>query len=419
MTSWRSWLAASLALVGCEETASDPEPPEVPPPVRRDDPCPLHTTDPAYVVDLAGNEDIIMALLSDGRALCWGKDAGSCGFDFPFPFDGGEPFMLTASDCLTAIYPGAHSMSAARLWDDSLVLWGPETDYEAGDGPGRGPGFGKQQPLVLPERIESVNAGSASMLAVAESGSLYYWGFLPDSPWDVPGLYPAPGLVKEVALGLAACLLLDSGDVSCFGLNQAGILGLPPPPPNTFEWVFEPQEIAMPGPALQIGVGDRTACALIGTEVWCWGGNDGGAFGVPFEALPYTATPFRIEGLPSAKSLEVASPDPCVIDFDDRVTCWGDGVAWGTAPDGDPSPEPWYPEFQVKDLALASQTVCALLLDGQIYCSGLVDGLGSQTGAPSGFVDIEGRVARTQAARACVATGGLLGPYCEYRDPSP
>ncbi len=359
------------------------------------------------MVDIAAHDTVMMALLSDGRVLCWGANAGACGHQFTAPDWGGPPVPVAAADCVTEIFPGQHSMSAARLWDGTLGVWGPETEFEAGDGDGRGPGLASFQELVIPETLATVVPTTGFMIALATSGAVYYWGHNPPTPLLTPGLYPTGDTVVQVDASYAACMLTASGEVYCFGLNNNLLLGPPgPPSPNVADWVFQARQIDLPGPAEQVSVGRATACALVGGEVWCWGSNSGGSLGVPFDMLPLAETPVRIERLPPAKSLHVYNPVSCIVGLDDRVTCWGNGVLLGGAVDQDPAPEPWFHEFQVVDLAVGEDSACALLADGRLFCAGANSpGVGR-----SGFVDIDSVWPSYKSVHACAALGGINVP---------
>ncbi len=391
---------------GCQAREADPDP--IPPPdivlQTQADTCPLHAEASPVVVDVAANESRLMIVRSDGRALCWGPDEGGCGAFFVFPYTHGYPRRVRASDCVSKIYPGSGGVSAAHLWDGSFVVWGVEINdtADAGDGPLRGPGLGVATRIDLPE-VTGVSLDGWGGLAVTAEGDLYFWGHSgAGETWDTPRKYPAPGRVVQGEVDQAKCFVVEDGRVYCFGPNDDGTLG----PDIPVEGTFDPVLIDLPGPAAKVEVASVAVCAqLLDGSVWCWGKNDGGIFGVPWEELPGSASPLRIEGLPPAADLHAEGYGACVIAADGQVTCWGGAGAYGGQGFSTVSPKPWFPEHQVADLAVMTEFVCALLTDGRVFCSGGPPG----SGGGGGFVDVDKLMELTVARDACEAAGSFYG----------
>ena len=120
-----------------------------------------------------------------------------------------------------------------------------------------------------------------------------------------------------------ACVLLDSGEVKCWGRNNAGQLGHGGGDKDT------------PQPAVDLGSG-RTAtsiyaggyysCAILDDEsVKCWGQNTDGQLGIGTNVN--TNTPTTIGTLGSGRtaiSLATAFSAICALLDDGSVKCWGD-----------------------------------------------------------------------------------------------
>jgi hypothetical protein len=377
-----------LALFGCDEEQIKER-------------CPLEDSDP-HVVDLQGNQEIYMALLSDGTAYCWGEDvAGACGYGPGWaPF----PFLVPSATCLVGIAPGEIGVSLGINAFGELLVWGNEINRaEAGDGPARGPGPEKHTVLAVPDPVAASIENHG--LALTRGGDLYYWGAY---SIDAPQVYPAPGRVVMAELNRGVgCLMIEGGDVYCFGSNDYGQLGLPDLDPMGS---YEPVWIALPGPATKVETGNHSVCALLSGEVWCWGSNGGQITGVPWEELPYTTTPAKVPGLPIAQDLFVEFGGACILDEANHAHCWGSAT---TIPPLEPMarwpPVPWRHELQFKKLAVGDGDVCGLTLDDRIFCEGPHNGLGypppdlypepDGSGDWAGFVDIDAAIFRAKKER--------------------
>jgi hypothetical protein len=70
----------------------------------------------------------------------------------------------------------------------------------------------------------------------------------------------------------------------------------------------------------------------------------------------------------------------CIVTTEDYTVCWGGSIPY------EPTllePTSWHPELKVKGLAIGENRICALLLDGRVYCQG--SNAGTHDGA-EGFV---------------------------------
>ena len=367
-------LAAARLLAGCNE-----EPPD----------CPLRSNEP-LVIDLAAADGATVALLADGRALCWGQDHGPCGL--PGKASQQTPVFVRVEDCFSSITPGEGSISGGITAFGQAVVWGTEAVLSpaAGDGPLDGPGstatfailVGAARPIQL-----ALTSGEG--IAVTEDGTLYYWGSTPAWFIERPTAYPAPA---AVTMGSAeannVCFLTVEGDVYCFGANRSGILGVAP----SEGFSHEPHRINLPAPAKEADIGYDAACSLLQTEeVFCWG-LDAGSKVLGDGTIEYSEQPLRIEGLGGVADLIMEQGGPCVLDHSGQALCWGTSFPDPDQPAVYP-PEPWRPDLAFSRLAIGIKRLCGLTLDGRVYCKGLNAGIPN---AVEGFVDIEGAIAGVQ-----------------------
>jgi alpha-tubulin suppressor-like RCC1 family protein len=118
------------------------------------------------------------------------------------------------------------------------------------------------------------------------------------------------------------------GSVWCWGSNRHGQLGL-----GTTSDALEPTRVALPGPALQVGVGYWHACALLATgDVHCWGGNVEGMLGTGSTSEVVTA-PQPVAGGMTFTAIAVGYEHVCGLTEMGALYCWG-GNTYGQIGDG-------------------------------------------------------------------------------------
>ncbi|MCA9652009.1 MAG: hypothetical protein KC501_18985 [Myxococcales bacterium] len=153
---------------------------------------------------------------------------------------------------------------------------------------------------------------------------------LPSAAGDVD----VGGTAVQIALGSNfSCALLDDGDLRCWGANSLGQLGLGHTGPvgdNLLPGAFPPVDID--GPALQIAAGLDHACALRDTgEVYCWGNNNAGQLGygnvtdIGDDEDPAVAGPVSL-GAP-ATAVVAGGSFSCALLDTGELRCWGEGVS--------------------------------------------------------------------------------------------
>lgn len=145
----------------------------------------------------------------------------------------------------------------------------------------------------------------------------------PASAGDVP----LGASVKQLAAGYYhTCALLDSGDVRCWGRNNAGQLGYG----NTMDvgLASSAGNVSLGGTATQITAGIYHTCALLTTgQVRCWGSSNFGQLGygnvnaIGDNELPSSVAPVSLGE--TAQEIAAGGFHTCALLTSGRVRCWG------------------------------------------------------------------------------------------------
>lgn len=329
-----------------------------------------------------------------GEVYCWGNDAqGQLG-------DGGAvmarharvPVLVEGTG--TSVLLGSGGSHACSLRSDGRVLcWGRNARGALGTGDFRARTL--PTPVARLRDAVDVAAGENFVCAVDQQGDVYCWGAgalgelgngtTPSlAPRAVEGLGPA---VKVVAGDAYACALLRDSSVWCWGSNVFGEQGLASHPTTV------PTEFAqLSGTAVDIGAGRLHACAIVeGGAVECWGNNARGQLGNPL-SNESSLVPVPVDGITDAAELYVGGDHACVVHADRTLSCFGASV-YGEAGvlTATGAPATVIPLKAVEHVAALGESTCAsVAADGAqaagVYCWGRnTDG---QLGI--GFTDTEG-----------------------------
>jgi alpha-tubulin suppressor-like RCC1 family protein len=225
-------------------------------------------------------------------------------------------------------------------------------------------------------RMPSCTAGVATLAASCVNGSCPAMATMSCTG----GICGATGCATVVDVGASlntTCAVLSGGLVKCWGANDYGQLGQGDG--NTTE-LHTPATVRGNSNAVQVGVGgEYFACALLADNtVKCWGENRYGQLG---RNVVDSTAPYPAHGTPQP----VIGPD-------------------GASPLGN-----------VKQISVGQRHVCAILMNGQLYCWGdneygqIGNGIGgaSQTAAAPTAVCASGTGCSTPLTAVTVAAGGL------------
>ncbi len=359
-------------------------------------------------VEIVAGDDHFCARLSDGTVRCWGDDSrGQRGID---PSGGGEPdeapkVSVTGIARATQI-SAAGATTCARVDDGRVLCWGGNQNAELGRA--IDPPFDEDaHPIPEPVAIDPaarVDVGHRSVCATTAAGAVYCWGNdesaqLARGEPAGPGLSPGPAqigvVVKRTAAGFDTGFAIDeTGAVLSWGA-VAGLPGVlsgrvtsisPNPVPGAVHDLASVTGFAVSGqmPGLppvngvpgELGPPNQHACAISGGDVYCWGKSERGALG---SGLPDAVVPLptiaRLGTTAYAQQIAAGGETTCVRLTDGNVACTGENERGqlGTGAAGlfaSAFTTAITLNGRAVQVAVAKETVCALLQGGTVACWG-------------------------------------------------
>jgi cysteine-rich repeat protein len=179
-----------------------------------------------------------------------------------------------------------------------------------------------------------------------------------------------PQQAKSVAIGLGhTCVVLETGEVKCWGEGYAGGLGL-----GSTDDLFAPSDasVALGAPAKTVHCTEYAACALMESgAVRCWGESVSGEAGVQgsFGANPDELNPPLLDlgdgFVPD--QLVMGGYRACAKNENSDVKCWGNGVGEEPGEMGNALPlVDW--GGPISHLWPATNAPCMSLDDGTLKC---------------------------------------------------
>jgi alpha-tubulin suppressor-like RCC1 family protein len=291
-------------------------------------PAPVLNAGAGKVEDLAIGTAHTCAL-SGGGVRCWGEGArGQLGTGLTSALSAPTVPVIAAISAgaksaplagVTAIAAGgdrscALTADGVRCWGDGVVeavepegFRGVATKLAVGGGPGE---------------------GSFACAAFAEPKTVRCVGS--DERGQSAGHQPiltATTVVGITAGSKHACVVLDNGDVQCWGANDHGQLG-----DGTHNDARIPALVHMP-PAVEVRAGAIYTCArLRNNTVACWGDNR--AHQLVNGTSDPSSAPAPVPGLVGVQELSLGGDSGCARLLDDgAVRCWG-ANAFGQLGDG-------------------------------------------------------------------------------------
>ncbi len=293
-----------------------------------------------------------------------------------------------------------------------------------GDGPNEMGGNLPAVDLGTGRTATAVSAGAGHTCAVLDDGSVKCWGINSSGQLGIGDTAPRGDGPDEMGDSLTGaslgagrtatavssgsshtCALLDDGAVKCWGLNNAGQLGLG----NTSARGDGPNEMGDDLPAVNLGTGrtataisagDRYTCALLDdASVKCWGLNSAGQLGLGDTAsrgdqageLGDSLSAVSLGTGRTATAISAGAEHVCAVLDNASVKCWGfNGSgqlgAGDTSGRGDDPNEmgdfnggvDLGPGLTATTVSAGGSHTCALLNNAKVKCwgSGLFGALG-------------------------------------------
>ena len=205
----------------------------------------------------------------------------------------------------------------------------------------------------------------------------------PICPWLTFNGHHASSLAMGV--GHVCAIVQEDKSVSCWGQNDAGQLGLQamdtqvtPPRPITPFTAVTVQGLPSNDPPIQVAAGGSTNCLLMQSgDVWCWGRNDKGQLGRGLANPDPNPAPTKIFGISPIAQVAI---DPfgdyvCALTQNGGIYCWGHG------PLGNGSSSDSLIPQQVKlDFDLGSISHATYISTGPVHACAIIANSGTSPG---------------------------------------
>lgn len=167
-----------------------------------------------------------------------------------------------------------------------------------------------------------------------------------------------------------SCVVVESGDVWCWGDNSHGQVGA------VASGNAEPPTLVggLPSKAVSVSCGWYHTCALLETgELYCWGSDSQGQLG-SIEVSHFSACPLVVESTEKWLFVSAGSVHTCAVSESGGVWCWGLGddgqIGYGNDTMNVGIPTAAAMEEQAVSVVAGTEHTCALDGKGDIWCWG-------------------------------------------------
>jgi cysteine-rich repeat protein len=304
-------------------------------------------------IEIAAGSGHNCALFQGGVVRCWGFGwDGALGYNsilHVYTVNDMPPDNVNVGGVVTQLVAGSDH-NCALLANGAVRCWGSAGYGQLGYGNGSDQGDdGGEMPtsnVNIGGIAVQVTAGTRHSCVLLDTGAVRCWGLnqygelgyghtnrLGDGPGEMPTADVNVGagtIIKVVAGGPNTCVVLEGGVVRCWGSNAVGQLG----EGNTDHRGDQPGE--MPPPDIDVGgnvvdilVGSRM-CALLDTgAVRCWGSGNGGSLGygntdnLGDQPGELPTPDLELGGLVDYLAKGAPGGHTCVVLVDRSVRCWG------------------------------------------------------------------------------------------------
>jgi alpha-tubulin suppressor-like RCC1 family protein len=231
--------------------------------------------------------------------------------------------------CAIAVPPGGQGVIVC--WGDNGLKQLGFDSPAASDMPLQVPG--------LPPAADLITASITQTCAHFANGEVWCWGGRDEAtrpPHKIAGILGST--VNAIAAGAAhACAATDLG-VFCWGHNDRGQLGSPPPPPGQPDVAQPTTQVSGVPAAKALAAGDNHTCAgdATGSQLWCWGDNGAGQNGTG--TLSASSAPAVVQRA-GATVVAAGANHTCSIG-NGALSCWGGNSSFQIDNSGIDAPQP-------------------------------------------------------------------------------
>lgn len=348
---------------------------------------PQLVADVANVAQVSAGDNHTCVLQRNGEVRCWGDNySGQLGIS--------DRRGATASTTTAALVAGLNNVVAiaaggahtcALLQRGDVACWGWNEAGQIGNGSG---GFSRDvdtpRPVVGRLGAVSLAVSSQHVCMVDDVGTVWCWGDntfgqlgigseLGSATRTLPSEVDAAANTVAVSLGADhTCALLVTNDLNCWGRNTVGQLG------NSFSGELAdspvPYFVGNFVGVTAFAAGGNQSCAIIATQVFCWGDNQYGQIATePTGVGEFRTTPTLIQNIDPARDLVIGATHVCALLESAQVNCWGrnNQHQLGFAGQEMSAFPVLVPDVQdVVAFAAGDNHTCAVQRDGHVWCWG-------------------------------------------------
>jgi alpha-tubulin suppressor-like RCC1 family protein len=284
---------------------------------------------------LALGEYFSCGLSSSGRVFCWGRNTnGQLGLSNTIDKKTITSSVISLSNVASISAGNNFACAIVSSSTSQLKCWGQNADGQLGIG-SLSPTMVPTSSVSLTSQPVAISAGNYHACSLGQSGNVQCWGQNQagqlgngTSGADVTtpiGNVPLAGPAIAISSGsYHSCALLNDGNVQCWGQNSGGKLG------NNSN-VHSNSPVTVQGfsnsiasdPVIAISAGQGHTCALTQNKnLYCWGGNQDGEVGDGSTSQRWVATPVTL-GSGVVSAITTGYSHSCLALSGGNVQCWG------------------------------------------------------------------------------------------------
>lgn len=302
----------------------------------------VQTLDVSDAIHIAAGYEHSCVIVRDGTVRCWGVNTnGRLGDGTRIPRS--APVAVSTVTNAVALALGSDH-TCALLADKTVSCWGGNGSGQLGDG-SKEDRLTPVKVMGL-TGVKTLAAGDSFTCATTEAKKVHCWGEngsgqvgVPASPEPVPlpTLLTMSDAEAVTAAGTHACASFGK-TASCWGSNLYGELG-----DGNADTTHLPVQVKFPGDVVEIAAGSVHTCGVSGNgQIKCWGENPDGRFGngtedsnpEPRLADNTSVSTDATTRLPTPTALAVGGGHVCAL-VSTQVYCWGNDM-FGQSGEGAP-----------------------------------------------------------------------------------